>query len=119
MIKLILLRIFPMVAAVGIVGGALSPVSGTIEAFGAAADALTGKTDIKTEGITVDTGQLPSAITGIEKPKQKAGSGKKQSLQALAEKLDKGQPVKDGEENYGWEAGDRAMKPLEPPPKKK
>lgn len=119
MIKLILLRIFPMVAAVGIIGGALSPVSGTIEAFGAAADALTGKTDITTQGITVDTTQLPSAITGIEKPRQKASS-KKKSLQALADKMDKHHSVKEGEENYGWEAGDRAIKPLDgPPPKKK
>ena len=117
-IKIIFLRVLPMVGAVGIVGGALSPVSGTIEAFGAAADALAGKTDIQTEGISVDTGQLPTAITGIAPPKKV--SSKKKSLQALANKVAAGNEATGTDADFGWEAGDRGMKPLEaPPPKKK
>jgi hypothetical protein len=119
MIKIIFLRVLPMVAAVGIVGGALSPVNGTIEAFGAAADALAGKTDIHTEGISVNESMLPTEITGIDKPK-KSASSKKKSLQALADKMDKNGTPTDPDD-FGHEAGDRAMKPLElpPPPKKK
>lgn len=116
MIKLIFLRVLPMVAAVGIVGGAVSPVAGTIEAFGAAADALTGETHIQTQGITVDTTQLPSSITGVGEAR-KSASSKKRSLQALAERMDRGSET--DPEDFGHEAGDRAMKPLAPPPKKR
>jgi hypothetical protein len=116
MIKLILYRVLPLVAGVGIVGAAVSPVQGTLELFGAAADALAGDTHIETSGgIQVDTSQLPTVITGIEKPKKTVS--KKQSLQKLAEKAEKGEAVSDAE-NYGWEEGDRAMKPIEPPRKK-
>src|SRR4051795_13361880 len=111
MIKLILYRVLPLVAGVGIVGAAVSPVKGTIETFGAAADALTGDTNVKAPGITVDSAQLPSAITGIEKPKTTAGAKKK--LLELANKAEKGGGTgEDEDETFGWGGGDRAIKPL-------
>lgn len=118
MIKLLLFRILPAFAAVGIVGAAVSPVKGTLETFGAAADALTGDTNVNAPGITVDTTQLPSAVTGIEKPKGIATP--KQKLLNLAAKAQQGgrdDPNQTDAEKYGWGAGDRAMKPLEDPNK--
>lgn len=126
MIKLVLFRILPAVAAVGIVGAAVSPVKGTLETFGAAADALTGDTNVNAPGITVDSTQLPSALTGIEKPKTTIGA--KQKLLNLAAKAEGKTPEYANEaEEYGWNEGDRAIKPLgkpeqqtgAPPPKKK
>ncbi|MFL5318612.1 MAG: hypothetical protein ACJ790_03080 [Myxococcaceae bacterium] len=111
MIKLVLFRILPAFAAVGIVGAAVSPVKGTLETFGAAADALTGDTNVSAPGITVDTSQLPSAITGIEKPKTTVGAKKK--LLDLANKAEKGGNTGGSDdETFGWGAGDRAVKPL-------
>lgn len=113
MIQLILFRILPVVAALGIIGGALSPVNGTLKAFGAAAEALAGNTHVDSEPIVITTST--AALGKVQGLGKAPPSPKKRSLLALSAKVSGEDAFTgDDEKDFGWNAGDRAAKKLPP-----
>jgi hypothetical protein len=105
-IKLLLTRLFPIGGAVFIFGSALSPVKPTLNMFAAAANALAGETeqDVDVKGLE------PADSPRKEMPR----ANKRKKLEALADQLGQSD-----EDTFGWKPGDRAAKPLAPPPKPK
>jgi hypothetical protein len=108
MIKFLLTRIFPVGASVAIFGAALSPVTPTLNLFAAAADALAGET----QGHADVTGLEPSGPTVdplLPKKKTQPKGEKRKKLEALADQLGTSD-----EDTFGWKAGDRGTKPINP-----
>ena len=114
MMKLLFARLLPGAAAAGILTSALSPVQGTLKIFAIAADALSGETQGEEAPPPLDPkviGELqhPGSQTRSRSVETAGGSKKRKSLEAFANQLD-GAPKK---EDYGWNAGDRAPKPIQ------
>lgn len=108
MMKLVLTRLLPLVASVAIFGSAFSPIGPTLNMFQAAADALAGETEVEVDvaGLTpAERSRAPVA----RKPVAKAERRKK--LEAIAARAGK-----NDEDAFGWNAGDRAARPIGPPP---
>lgn len=118
MMKLLLTRLLPAAAAVGIFTTALSPVKPALAMFGAAADALAGETSVAvdTSGLgepSPHVGQLAQKVAGTGSGAPHAQKQKRAVLEQLADAHDA--PAKPDEEAFGWKAGDRAPKPLGKP----
>lgn len=116
MMKLLLTRLLPAAAAVGIFTTSLSPVKPALAMFAAAADALAGETSV-----TVDTSGLgePSPHVGqlAQKVAGKQAATPQKQKRAVLEKLadEHDAPAKPDEEAFGWKPGDRAPKPIGKP----
>lgn len=109
MMKLLFARLLPGAVAVGIFTTALSPVKPALAMFAAAADALAGETQGQTE--VLGTPSLPP-VPGVtpETARPAAGkAGKRRSLENFANQLEGGEK----KEDYGWNPGDRAPKPIQ------
>ncbi len=114
MMKLLFARLLPGAAAVGIFTSALSPVQGTLKIFAIAADALSGETNGEEAPPPLDPKviqelQHPGSATRSRQVESGSGSAKRKSLEAFANQLD-GSAKK---EDFGWNAGDRAPKPIQ------
>lgn len=114
MMKLLFARLLPGAAAAGIAWSTLNPVQGTLKIFAIAADALSGETQGEEAPPPLDPKVVEEALHPGSQTRSRSvetanGSKKRKSLEAFADQLD-GSPKK---EDYGWNAGDRAAKPLQ------
>jgi len=120
MMKMLLYRVLPLGAAIGIFSSALSPLQPMLAAFGKAATALTGDTDVG--GVDLQPPDLQGELNKVKevaKGPQQSKQGR--TLQQLADNLSQGKATVDADDPYGHKAGARGMKKLDlpPPPKKK
>ncbi len=119
MMKLLLTRVLPALATVGIFTTALSPVQPALALFGAAADALAGETSVAVDTSDLDqlakqAGQLAVLPgSGLPKPATRARQQKRAVLEKLADAHET--PAKPDDEAFGWKPGDRAPRPIGAP----